>query len=475
VVATAVVVSRLLLLLLGVSFNAGFVRTAWQSLDPMELRFNLLESIFYQHSQPPLFNLWIGVMLKVFPEGWETALRISYALLGLAHGLALYALLWRVGLGRVAATVLAVAASVAPSALLYENWLFYDYPVAVGLILSALALLWYADAPSSFWRGLTFFSLLAAVVLTRSLFHPIFMVVVIGLVAVLLRRHWRTTLLACAVPILVVGLALTKNVVLFGIPSLSSWTGMNLAKITILQVPPKELRRLVRQGEVSSLSLVKPFQTADAYAAHVPPRPPTGITVLDQRVTSTGNRNLNHRAIVDASNQYTRDALAVIADRPRLYLQNVRRAWAKFLEPSTRYPSLVENRAQIQPYDNLFNRVFHELGRPVGGLSSGATAVYALALLSGAFLAAPLVRRERITPVIVVACFMWFTVAYVCLVGNTTEFGENQRFRGLVDSLAIVLVAWGARQVLPAVRPALERARGGRAELVEREAHGRRE
>jgi len=456
------VVSRLLLVALGVSFNTEFVSSAWQALDPVQLRSNLLESVFYQHSQPPLFNLWIGVVLKLFPDGWETASRVTYAILGLVHGLALYGLFWRAGLGRVAATALAVAASVAPSALLYENWLFYDYPVTVALTVSALALLWYADAPSSFRRGLVFFSLLGAVVLVRSVFHPVYLVAVAGLVVFLMKRHRRTALLACLLPILVVGLVLAKNVVLFGVPSLSSWTGMNMAQITILQVPPRDLNRLVRERKVSSLALVKPFSTADAYASYVPRRPPTGVAVLDQRVNSTGTRNLNHRTIVDASNQYTRDSLVVIRERTRLYLQNVRRAGAKFLEPSSMYSSLAGNRALIQPYENLFNRTFHALGGPVGGPSLAATAVYVLALLSGALLVRPLIRGVRPTPMFVTVSFMWFTVAYVCLVGTTAEFGENQRFRGLVDSFAVVIVLWGAVHLWAAIRPGLEYVRARR-------------
>ena len=49
----------------------------WQYIEPALLKERLLESLFYLHSQPPLFNLFIGLALKAFPASYGTALQVS--------------------------------------------------------------------------------------------------------------------------------------------------------------------------------------------------------------------------------------------------------------------------------------------------------------------------------------------------------------------------------------------------------------
>ncbi len=41
---------------------------AWQALDTDLLRNDLLTSLFYLHTQPPLFNLFAGMIIKVFSD-----------------------------------------------------------------------------------------------------------------------------------------------------------------------------------------------------------------------------------------------------------------------------------------------------------------------------------------------------------------------------------------------------------------------
>ena len=36
-----------------------------QYLDPLLLKSDLLKSLFYLHSQPPIFNLFLGIVLKL--------------------------------------------------------------------------------------------------------------------------------------------------------------------------------------------------------------------------------------------------------------------------------------------------------------------------------------------------------------------------------------------------------------------------
>lgn len=60
---------------------------------------------------------------------------------------AIYLLLERLGVPRWWSVALALFMSMTPATLLYENFLFYDYPVMVLLVLAALSLHWLAVRP----------------------------------------------------------------------------------------------------------------------------------------------------------------------------------------------------------------------------------------------------------------------------------------------------------------------------------------
>ena len=61
------IVFRLAFVLKGGSFISTPLSFAYQYLDPVLLKSDLLRSLLYLHSQPPLFNLFLGTVLKVSP------------------------------------------------------------------------------------------------------------------------------------------------------------------------------------------------------------------------------------------------------------------------------------------------------------------------------------------------------------------------------------------------------------------------
>jgi len=148
---------------LGVRFDASSLSWFWQYIDPALLKTRLLESLFYFHAQPPLYNLWLGVLLKLFGGRFSDAAHGTYVLLGLAGTGGLAFLLARIGVPRILAVVLALAFFLSPSAILYENWLFYEYPVAVLLIFAVLTLYLFLQR-RSFAYGVAFFGILSSIV-----------------------------------------------------------------------------------------------------------------------------------------------------------------------------------------------------------------------------------------------------------------------------------------------------------------------
>src|ERR1700730_11853351 len=77
------VVSRTGYYLLGVRFHARPILKFFQFIDPELLKHRLLESMYYLHVQPPGFNLYTGIVLKLFPNAYPTAFHVIHLALGI--------------------------------------------------------------------------------------------------------------------------------------------------------------------------------------------------------------------------------------------------------------------------------------------------------------------------------------------------------------------------------------------------------
>src|SRR5262245_45155580 len=70
----------------GVRFHASPLNEFWELLDPKLLQTDLVRSIWYLHSQPPLFNLSVGIVLKLAGSHAAAAFHLLY----LACGFGMY-------------------------------------------------------------------------------------------------------------------------------------------------------------------------------------------------------------------------------------------------------------------------------------------------------------------------------------------------------------------------------------------------
>jgi len=204
-IIAAFALTRAVAYALGVDFTEEELGAAVQNVDPELLRTRLVESVWNLHGQPPLYNLALGVVLKLSGASWAGVFQAAHVALGLVEVQAVYALARGFGIRRWTSATLAVLVALTPSLLLYENLLFYDHPTLVLLTLAALGLQRFATQPTLV-RGLLFFSTAAALVLTRTLFQLWWLLAVLALVLLLCRAR-RAVLLAAALPVaLVVGL-----------------------------------------------------------------------------------------------------------------------------------------------------------------------------------------------------------------------------------------------------------------------------
>ena len=442
-VAGVFAASRVAAYAAGVRFDVSSLDYFWQYLDPLLLKTRLLESVFYLHSQPPLFNLLLGVGLKLAPGQFGATMHIVYSLLGLLQCLAIYFVLLRIGLRRWPSAVVAALFSAAPAFLLYENWLFYEYPVAALLMLSVLALSEFLRR-GSLWAGTAFFTLIALVVYIRAIFQPVWLLLVIALLFLARPDLRRKVVVASALPTLAVLLLVVKNLVVFGVPATSSWFGMNLVHAVYHATPAAERRQLVERHELSRASLTPPFSPPADYVSLVSRPSPTGVPALDRLWKSGGRPNMNSKIMVKASRSYFGDALYLIRTRPAVWARALARQGRVYLRPTTDAPFVVKNRSKIDAYAEAVDR-FVLLDFYIGWTTLAA---HVLALLYGLRLTYRLLRRRIAASVAsITLAYVWVTLAIgTVVITFTPQVNENNRVRFFLDPLVVVLVALPVRE-----------------------------
>src|SRR5579863_7316064 len=68
--------SRLGYFLAGIRFDARPLDRSYQLIDRRLLATRLWESLYYLHVQPPGFNLYAGIVLKLFPNSYAAAFHL---------------------------------------------------------------------------------------------------------------------------------------------------------------------------------------------------------------------------------------------------------------------------------------------------------------------------------------------------------------------------------------------------------------
>lgn len=439
----------------GVRFDDSGLRFSPQYLDPALLTNRLAESCFYLHHQPPLFNLFLGVVLKLSPENPTPIFHAAFLLAGLITYLCLFFVQVRLGISRLLALILSSLFLISPSFVLYEHMLFYTFPVAFLLSASALFLSLLLDKPRG-WAAWAFFGTLLLLCATRSVFHLLYFgVVLIGLL-VFCARARRAMLLPGLVCFLLLGSLYFKNYVLFGRFSVNSYLGMTLWYATGDQLTLEERARLAAAGEVSELALVDPFAGLRRYPPeYTEVEGYENVPALRQVMKSTGANNYNHLAYLGISDQYLKDALRVLKMYPRRTAIVIVKSWFDYFKSSSDHGYLRENKEKVSSFNQafdrfLFGRVEVDLSRITSspkGPGEGSRSYIYLTLLIGL----PLVllyalklglrrgsgRMERNDRVLVL--YLCFNIVYVALTVNLLSSAENNRYRYVTDPFYLIL------------------------------------
>jgi hypothetical protein len=452
------VLTQVLAWLAGVRFDLRPLVRFMQYLDPALLQGRLLESVFYLHSQPPLFNLFLGLVLNLPAMSQVVVFQAVFFMLGAATVVAVLLLQVRLGVPEAVALAVSLVLAASPALLLYSNWLSYSLPVAGLLCLAALCLHRFATTGRT-WYGFGFFSGLGLVCLIRSSYHLVWLAAVVVGLSLTLPRLRKKTMLAALFPLIAVLAVYTKNMVVFGRFSGSSWLGMNAWEMAADQLPRAEVERLVAEGSLSPIALIPRYADPPEYPAEYSAFDGPPVPALTQVKRSTGATNYNHIVYSRVADAYLRDALRLVVLRPVGYVKSLAKAWFAYFKSSTDYVLFEPNREYIGVWNRvcdlvLGGRLPFDFTR-TGWLRTTSPRghfLYLFLLLGLPALFAYGVRRalgrdsmpaERVT-----VGFLCFTIAYVALLGNLLQAGENNRFRFETDPLSLVLLGLAAGQML---------------------------
>ena len=413
---------------MGVRFDATPLIYFWQYLDPELLRTDLARSVFFLHSQPPLFNLFLGAVLRAVPGAPDVAFAACYAAMTLGLLLSMAWLMRRLGVSEPLAVVLVTVYALHPTFIIHGHWLFYTLPVGLLLVLTTVALWRWAETGRARFAQL-FAWLAGAVMLTRASYHALwFVAVVTALLPILVRSRRRHLLLAAIGPFLVVNLWYAKNLAQVGVYGPSSWLGMNLARHW--ELPQEEASRLVEQGRLPPVWTREPFLSEAHYsdlgyfAAGERGR---GHPALDAPYRSTGQPNYNHRDYARISRDMFSGGMALIAAEPLRYLERVGRAFTLFVDPGPGLLLVTYDVTRLKQFAAAWQRV----------LSLGVLAfALPVVVISSLILAA---RRTTPVPARTALMFAGVTVIWIGLCTSLVEQGENDRMRAELDPLLVVL------------------------------------
>ena len=362
--ALVFVVSRVIFYMFGIRFDANTLHYL-QVLDADLLKTRLLESLWYLHSQPPLFNLSLGLGLKIFPRSYPLVFNAVYLGMGYLLALTVYLLMTQLGVGKKLGLLLTALFMVNPAVILHENWLFYSCPVTVLLCLSALFLHRYLQCSRT--RDLTgFFACTALLVLLRSLFHIFWFAAGVLVLLYIRKGERKKVLLTCLVPLIILNGVYLKNYFISGNYTTSStWFGWTVAGMTIPFVNEKELAEIRNNKSISDITdreFGDPMDIGKVYAQHHPVLA-TGIPVLDRSMKANGKTpNYNSVLSLEASRLYLKDGLYILTHYPRAYARAVKRAYFVYFLPGPTDIRMV-NRPAIRTYENAYNFMFMHLTR----------------------------------------------------------------------------------------------------------------
>jgi hypothetical protein len=411
-------VSRIVFRFAGVVFYGEFVKRLWQAIDVELLKTSLIESLYYAHAQPPLFNLLSGIVLKIFPNHYDEVFHLLFLIIGWLNVLVIYFSLRKLKVSETFGFIVAIIFMMLPSVVLYENLYSYTYVNVFLLSFSIYLLLYFVDNRKIIYWFL-FCSTLCCLVLLRSFYHVSWLVVIVAIALYFFRRErsFPRLVVVSIIPMLFVLGWLIKNLLLFGSFSTSTWVGMNLARV----MPPTT--ELGKVGPFKSIDHYRNFKTCIDYA---------DVKLLHEVYKSnSGFVNYFHIDYIQVSNAFAHDVFLEVRSDPVTYVRRVVSAFIIYCSPASHAPFIDKNYNHLSEYASVIDLNFtgYEKFEKEHFPVVQAIPILLLHLILVAALVYCFQKRLFTKETKFIVIVMMAIIGYSIIVGTLFEYGENNRFR----------------------------------------------
>ncbi|MBN2056570.1 hypothetical protein JW905_16715 [bacterium] len=307
-------------------YQPAAVRIAWryyQLLDPRVLFLWPVRALLLSHSQPPVLNGVLGLILhlsNLLSTTPERLLMVVFMTAGLFAALLVYQLVFCSTGSRNWALAAVIILLADPGFHFFMHLYFYPFILLV-LLLALLK----ASAIALSVRSTGSLALVAAclvsVCLTRTLFHPLWALLYFMLLCAGVRAlgrsasvpSWRRMAVLTGCLVLILCLWPMKNLLLFDRFIMTSWSGFNLSRST----PERSevLEAYLVDGTVDEI-------TRSALERFARRHGDTALEVIASPLKSNGTRNWNHYLFLTTDRELARRALGWLITNPGAWLRS---------------------------------------------------------------------------------------------------------------------------------------------------------
>lgn len=419
-------------------FKFIYNRDLYQLLDPFWLKENLFESLFYLHSQPPLFNLLFGVGEYILGPFARIFFNILFILLSFITIVYAYKVLLILRINKALSFLVIFVYLISPATMLYENWFFYTQIIVFLLILAIHYLLKFINTSNYSYLKIYFYAI-ALVTLFSAFFHLIWLFILYLIPILIVERGRKKILFQTILPFIIVLSVYLKNFILFDNFSTSSWLGLNLSRIATRFIDKDIKLELIQNNIISKASLFRGFPDKQTFEKikELYPYNKVGITVLDKEYKKSNQINFNNSIFIKLSKDALKDNLYLIKSYFPEYMLSVKESILLYFKSPTDYGHLESNRNLIPMYNKFFDSFFYGSGKYTKTGLLSLIIISSIVVLTIFSLSIIISDKKKFLFLL----FSLINIIYVFIISSFLEYGENNRFRFYNELYFYLLVA----------------------------------
>jgi hypothetical protein len=229
-----------------------------QFSDSELLKNDLLRTVFFDHYQPPLVNLVLGVLLKIFPQNYQYAFIVIHIILTILTTFILYKILSELAINKYIIGITIGLFIANPSLIYYENQIFYHHPVIFIFSLATFSFIRFIRTDNSKYLFVFYFSLSILFYIRTSFTLLWFFLILIGMILITgkILIHLKSSFL----PFVLIFCLCFKNYVLFNHFSNSTLRGVSLW-LTTTYISSFDKQDALKKNLISEKYFLGPWQS----------------------------------------------------------------------------------------------------------------------------------------------------------------------------------------------------------------------